>query len=382
MSSVSLYLQLHRPWVLKNFSIFDIMNESEDYIDYERSGRIFEDVSRKCYEPTMELLLDLMGKYDDFKVALSISGVWVEQAERYTPVLMKLLRRLTDTGKVELLAGSYYHSIACIYKNPGEFEEQVRLHSKLMLEKFGSEPEVFETELYDDRIVELINGLGYKLIVTGLDEENMGLRSSNYLYRPSRIPGVELILKNHKLSDDIAIRFSDRGWDEFPLTSEKYASWLSKGFGDYSAVFMNCEAFGKYQSRESGIFEFLAHLPRFILERGIEFKTPRELAEIYAVKGALDVPSFHTDLLDNGMQRECLHALENMESRIKSRGEAVLLRAWRNLQSSENLYYISKEWFSGHKLDLDTSMHENPYENPYLAFINYMNIILDLKRRL
>ena len=324
MADVCFYFEVHQPLRLKRFSIFD---EGKNYFDDEKNKEIFNKVAKKCYYPATNQFLQLLDNHKEMKLAFSLSGTFIEQAKSFAPDLLDLFKDLVRTNRVEMLSETYYHSLAGLYERQDEFEKQIDIHRKVMKELFNVTPKVLRnTELiYDNRIAKSAGELGFDAIITEGTEKILDWRSSNYLYKSNKI---KVILKNYRLSDDIAFRFSNGSWKEYPLTAEKYADWLSKVQGDYTGLFMDYETFGEHQWKETGIFKFMEVLPQKILEKGIKFITPSEITK-FEVKDSLDVPfaiswaDIERDVsawLDNEMQHECFNELETwkMPSRKKA----------------------------------------------------------------
>ncbi len=390
MTSITFYFQVHQPLRLKRLHVFD-MPEGVDYWDHAKNKQIFDRVSDKCYLPTNRLLLDLIEKHDErFKVAFSLSGTFVETAKRFRPEVMESFKALAKTGCVEFLDETYYHSLSGLWPEQAEYIEQIREHRDLMKREFGVEPTTFRnTELiYDNRIANTIESLGYKSIMTEGTEKILDWRSPNYQYRPARDgSSLRVLLKNYRLSDDIAFRFSNAGWPEWPLTADKYAKWLSKCEGQTVNLFMDYETFGEHNWPETGIFQFMKHLPDEVFKyRHLEFDTPAELVKKYEPVGELEVPfaiswaDTERDVsawLHNEMQHQCFNDLREIGPVVKEVGDADLTHAWRLLQTSDHLYYCCTKWMA----DGDIHTYFSPYDSPYQAFINYMNAVQDLKRK-
>jgi alpha-amylase len=392
MVSICFYFQVHQPFRLKKFSVFDI-GHSNNYFD-DTSGdrldnkKILRKVAQKCYIPTNNALLYLIRRYPQFKVSFSISGVALEQFEKYAPEVLKSFQELVSTGNVEILEETYYHSLAFLYSKH-EFREQVNLHKQKIKELFGVEPKVFRnTELiYNDSLAKEIESLGYKGIIAEGADHILGWRSPNFLYSPSGTSNIKLLLKNYKLSDDIAFRFSNRGWEEWPLTAPKFAQWVNSvnGNGNVINLFMDYETFGEHQWSDTGIFEFLKSLPEEILKHpDNDFKTPSEVIENYNVVSKLSVPHYvswadiERDLSawsSNVMQKSALNEVFNLEHSVKKTKDEELINIWRRLLTSDHFYYMCTKWFA----DGDVHKYFNPYESPYDAYITFMNIINDIK---
>jgi alpha-amylase len=394
MSSVCLYLHVHQPRRIKRYRVFDIGRDRDYFNDVSErdtnNRRVFEKVARKSYLPTNALLLDLLNTYPDFKVSFSITGIFLDQAREYNPEVVESFRRLVDTGRVEILAETYHHSLAFLYSRK-EFDEQVQMHSDLVRYLFGVTPRVFRnTELiYNNDIARAAEELGYiGVLIEGADHVLSG-RSPNFVYKPVSADRIGLLLKNYKLSDDIAFRFSSREWAEYPLTADKFGHWVSStnGSGEVVNLFMDYETFGEHQWEDTGIFDFLRALPGAIYKHpDNDFVTPSEALERYERRDELDVPYFiswadvERDLsawLHNGMQQDAIRNLYELEELVKTRSDQKLLDDWRALTTSDHFYYMCTKWWS----DGDVHKYFSPYESPYEAFIAFMNVLHDVRLR-
>jgi alpha-amylase len=369
---------------LNKFSVF---TKDSPYFDDKRNKEYFERVARKCYLPTNKLLLDLINENGKkFKIAFSLTGVFVEQCKKFAPEVLESFKELAKTGNVEFLSETYYHSLAALFSEQ-EFKEQIKTHKKMISDLFDQKPKIFRnTEaMYSNNIAKLIESLGYKGIITEGHESILGWRSPNYLYNPNGCK-ISALLRNYKLSDDIGFRFSARWWEEYPLTADKYAIWLSKCEGQLINVFIDYETFGEHQWEDTGIFNFLKYLPIEVFKYpDLDFKTPSEIVKSYKPVGVIDVPHIiswadiqrdTTAWLENEMQRLAFEQMTKLEKYIKKNPE--LLHAWRMLQTSDHFYYMCTKWFA----DGDVHKYFNPYNSPYDAFINYMNILQDIRRKL
>jgi alpha-amylase len=372
--------------------VFNIGNTRDfysTYFDQHLNQKIFEKVARKCYLPTNNLILDLIRKYDGkFRVSYSLTGTFVEYCEQYLPELLDSFKELFKTGAVDLIEETYFHSLSGLYDDLNEFEEQVKMHRQMIRRTFNYKPKVFRnTEaIYDNRIAQKIADLGYKGIITEGAEKILGWRSPNFIYK-SVNANLKVLLRNYKLSDDVGFRFSARNWPGFPLTADKYANWMSNSFGDVINLFMDYETFGEHQWVETGIFEFLKHLPDEVLKHdNLDFATVSEAVERYDAVGDIDSPwaiSWADEdrnvstWLGNNMQIACFNELKDIGRKLKRKGDKDLLYIWRLLQTSDHLYYISTKGFE------DGTVHAyfSPYDIPYDGFINYMNILQDLKEK-
>jgi alpha-amylase len=349
-------------------------------------------VAEKCYLPTNNLLLQLINEYGSaFKFSFSISGTALDQFELYAPKVLASFKKLADTGNVEFLAETYAHSLASL-KSKDEFVSQVEKQVSMIEKHFGKKPTTFRnTELiYSDEIGKMVSDMGYKLMLTEGAKHVLGWRSPNYMYASGPNPNLKLLLKNFRLSDDIAFRFSHQGWSEWPLTTEKFVDWLEQTDAEAEVInlFMDYETFGEHQWAETGIFEFMKALPaRVFSHSNFSFATPSELGKRLQPVAPVHVPypiswaDEERDLtawLGNDLQDEAFDKLYKLEKKVKQSNDPAILRDWYYLQSSDHFYYMCTKWFS------DGAVHEyfNPYSTPYDAFINYMNVLSDFTIRL
>ena len=391
MRSICFYFQVHQPFRLKKYRFFDIGNDHSYYNDYE-NRTIMRKVAEKCYLPANQLMLDLVNEYgDNFKIAYSLSGTVIDQFELYAPDVLESFQKLFATGRVELLDETYSHSLSAL-RPEDVFDYQVIRHRRKVKELFGLQPKIFRnTELiYSDEIGEKVAKLGYEGMLTEGARHIMGWKSPNYLYCNAINPKLKLLLKNFKLSDDIAFRFSNSAWDEYPLTAEKYVSWLNAIDPNEEVVnlFMDYETFGEHQWKETGIFDFMRALPEKVFKYSdYQFHTPSEVVAKYNPVGKLNVPypiswaDEERDLtawLGNELQNEAFENLYKLFERVKELDDPELWRDWLYLQTSDHFYYMCTKWFS----DGDVHKYFNPYSSPYEAFINYMNILSDFRIRL
>jgi len=387
MVSVCFYFQLHQPLRLRKYSVFEI-GKHNNYFDEHKNESIIKKVAHKCYLPANRIILDLINRTDGrFKVSYSMSGVALEQLERYAPSVIGSFRQLVGTGCVEILDETYHHTLASIYSKD-EFNEQIQMHNKKIKQLFNFRPRVFRnTELvYNNEIAELIGKMGYKGILAEGADHILQWRSPDFVYKPKSTK-MKLLLKNYRLSDDIAFRFSEKSWKEFPLTAEKYAGWISKvnGNGNVVNLFMDYETFGEHQWEDKGIFEFLRHLPYEVLKhKDNDFVTPSEAIKRYDAVAELDFPHYvswadvERDLsawLGNKMQQEAIKEIYLLETSVRLSNNPALIDEWRKLQTSDHFYYMCTKWFN----DGDVHKYFNPYDSPYDAFIAYMNILNDFR---
>jgi len=388
MPSVCFYFQVHQPYRLRRYTFFDI-GRDHFYEDENANCDILLKVARKCYLPMNKLLLDLVRRYDGrFKVAFSLTGTVLDQFVQWAPEVLRSFQDLAETGCVEFLSETDTHSLAFLFSRE-EFKEQVRLHDARIEELFGQKPAVFRnTELiYNNDLAKVIEQMGYEAILTEGADALLGWRTPNFVYQPSTCLDLKLLLKNYRLSDDIAFRFSNKEWPEFPLSAEKFAAWAhaSNAAGEVLNLFMDYETFGEHQWASSGIFEFMNALPECVMAHpDFDFKTPSEVARSLTPMARLDVPLYiswadaERDLaawLGNDMQNDAIEALYRLEKRVKALGRDDLLRTWRRLQTSDHFYYMCTKWFS----DGEVHKYFNPYGSPYDAYINYMNVLGDFE---
>jgi len=388
MPAVCLYFHVHQPLRLRHYSLFDIGNNN-NYFDDSANKFYLERASRKCYLPTNKVLLDLIEKHGDkFKFCFSITGVFLDQLEEHFPETVESFQKLVDSGNVELFDETYYHSLAYLISEK-EFIRQVRMHSKKFKQVFGVKPKIFRnTEaMYSNSIAKTVSEMNFKGIVSEGLSNVLGWRSPNFVYK-AKGSDINVLLRNYKLSDDIAFRFSSREWNEWPLTADKYAYWLSSNRGHCVNLFMDYETFGEHQWESTGIFDFLNHLPREALKYdNVEFATASEIINDYPAVGEFDVPytsswaDVDRDLsawLDNEMQKKVFSEIKSLEEQVISSHNPKLISDWRKMQISDHFYYMCTKWFA----DGDVHKYFNPYDSPYESFLNYINALADLKSRI
>lgn len=390
MRTICFYFQVHQPFRFRRYRFFDIGNEHYYYDDYSNES-ILQKVAQKSYLPANALMLELIQKHKGrFKIAYSISGIAMEQFRLYAPEVLESFKKLAQTGQVEFLSETFAHSLSSL-KGREEFERQVKSHTALIKEHFGQEPKVFRnTELiYSDQIGAMVADMGFKAMLTEGAKHILGWKSPNYLYCNAINPKLKLLLKNFKLSDDIAFRFSNKGWPEYPLTAEKYVDWLNQIPENEEVVnlFMDYETFGEHQWKDTGIFEFMKALPATILKNSpFTFSTPSEVAAKLQVVSAVNVPHAiswadeERDLtawLGNELQHEAFDKLYSLGQKVYESNDEALMQDFAYLQVSDHFYYMSTKFFS----DGEVHSYFNPYRSPYDAFINYMNVLSDFEIR-
>lgn len=394
MKSIVLYLHVHQPYRVRHYTIFDVMNDhnyfAAPYHDRTSNERIMHKVAEKSYLPTNARLLKILREYPEFKLSLSITGTAIEQMQAWAPEVLQSFKELTDTGRVEILAETYHHSLAFFYSK-NEFETQVTMHREKIQEIFGQTPRVLRnTELaYNNDLAIWADKAGYQGILAEGWDKILGWRSPNFVYRPAHTDNIKLLLKNYRLSDDIAFRFGNRSWSGWPLTANKFAHWLNEsGEATNFNLFMDYETFGEHQWDHTGIFDFLEHLPReWLKQPGNTFMTTSEAIGAYEPRDYINAPQTVTwadterDLsawLGNGMQTSSIEALYSLEEKILNTNDLALIEDWRKLQTSDHFYYMCTKWFN----DGDIHAYFSPYENPYDAFIAFNNAYHDLRFRL
>ena len=391
---VVLYLHVHQPWRVRQYSLFDIA-ESHNYFSHSTAPEqdnelLLHKVAQKSYRPMNNLLEALLGRFPDFKLSLSITGTFLEQVEQFAPDVLESFKRLVATGRVEILSETYYHSLAFFYDRQ-EFEAQVQIHRDKIRELFGVETQVFRnTELaYNNDLANWADQAGFKGILAEGWDPILGWRSPNYVYRPAGTENIKLLMKNYKLSDDIAFRFSDQSWPNWPLTAGTYHHWLNSAMQDAPLVnlFMDYETFGEHQWSDTGIFSFFE---RFVegwsSDNDNAFYTVSEAIDTYEPQGEISVPHTITwadserDLtawIGNDLQREALRHLYALKDSVMASDNLSLISDWRKLQTADHAYYMSTKWAN----DGDVHSYFSPYDSPFNAFLYYMNAVRDIQWR-
>jgi alpha-amylase len=387
MVSVCFYFQVHQPFRIRKYNIFNI-GQNHNYFDEHKNSEVLRKVAHKCYLPTNKIILEIIKRTNGkFRVAYSISGVALDQFEKYAPEVLESFKELAKTGHVEFLDETYYHSLSYLY-DKNEFKEQVLLHKKRIKALFGVDTTTFRnTELvFNNELGKYIEDMGYDAILAEGADHILGWRSPNLVYTPVSCKKIKLLLKNYKLSDDIAFRFSNKGWAEWPLKSEKFASWISavNGNGEVVNLFMDYETFGEHQWEDTGIFEFLKQMPYEILRNpDNNFLLPREVAKKYISRSEIDIHNFiswadiERDLsawLGNKMQQTAMSEVYVIGAIVKKSGDKNLIEDWRRLTTSDHFYYMCTKWFA----DGDVHKYFNPYDSPYDSYINFINVLNDI----
>ncbi|MBR0431460.1 glycoside hydrolase family 57 protein [Candidatus Saccharibacteria bacterium] len=396
MRAITLYFHVHQPYRYREYSIFDVSNAQNYWDDPNYNGRtnnerIFRKVAEKSYYPGFKMLEENLAKYPGFKCSLSITGTWLDQALAWCPDLIEQIRRMVNTGRVEIVAETYYHSLSFFY-NRAEFEDQVQMHREKIFNLFGVECKVFRnTELaYNDELAHWAEEAGFRGILAEGWDKILGWRSPNHVYRPAGCQSIKLLLKNYRLSDDIAFRFSDRNWPEWPLTVEKYQRWVNMDClrGELINLFMDFETFGEHQWADTGIFQFMNHfIYSWLKEYENKFLTVSEACDLEEPVDEVSMPWIVTwadterDLsawVGNAIQDEALSTVYGMRDAILATQDACLISDWRRLTTSDHSYAMcTKYWNDG-----DVHAYFSAYASPYEAFMYYMNVVRDINYRL
>ncbi len=388
MKTICLYFQVHQPWRLKKYRFFN-MGKDHNYLDDMLNRSIMQKVARQCYLPMNALLLKLIKENKgQFRCSFSITGIALEQFRTFTPEVLDSFKELAATGCVEFLGETYSHSLAALASKE-DFADQVKLHSAAIKKEFGVKPTAFRnTELiYSDEIGAMVADMGFKTMLAEGARHVLGWKSPNYVYANAIDQKLRLLLRNYKLSDDIAFRFSNQGWDQYPLTADKYVSWLTDENtpGEVLNLFMDYETFGEHQNANTGIFDFMRALPKAALASGrLEFATVSETAKKYQPVAVLHCPHVMswadeerdvTAWLGNELQNEAFTKLYAMKEKLAKLKNSDYDYVWNFLQTSDHFYYMATKWLS----DGDVHSYFNPYDSAYDAFINYMNVLSDFQ---
>ena len=385
MKSVCLYFNIHQPFRLKRYRFFDIGNDHYYYDDFA-NDEIISRLAEVSYIPMCQTLLKMIEESNrEFKCAISISGTAIEQLQLYVPECIDLLKKLADTGCVEFLGGTYAHGLSAL-EDVEEFIHEVKDHSDLVRKLFGVKPKMFaNTELiYDDDIAAVVASMDFKSILTEGAKHILGWKSPNYVYAAATAPKLKLLFTNRKLEEDISHNFNNPAWPEYPLTADKYIDWLAALPQEEQIVnlFMSMDTFGGFLPKDTGIFEFMRALPRFAKEKGVNFAMPSEVVAKLKPVSEISVPSPISDIDEardvsawkgNELQNEALNKLYAVAERVNLCQDRRLKQDWKYLQSSDHFYYMST------KTKADGASHAafSPYDSPFSAFTNYMNVLAD-----
>lgn len=397
MIPVCLYFQVHQPYRLGRFGYFDV-GQGRGYFDGDANRALLARVAEKCYRPATAMLGRLLERHPGFAAAFSLSGCVLEQLRDFQPDVLERFRELASTGRVEFLAETSHHSLAWLTSRH-EFEEQVALHARLLREEIGAVPSVFRnTELlYSDGLARWAETRGYAAVLADGVEALLGERPPHHIYRAPTPRGLPLLLRDFRMSDDIAFRFSDRTWNEYPLTAAKYDRWMAGLSGDVLPLFMDFETFGEHQWKETGIFEFFEDWvglyqgdpgrDRRLGQTGARFVTPSQAVEAFPRHETLSAPrvlSWADETRDlaawqgNELQRDALSRLFALEARVRASGSDSILRDFRRLTTSDHFYYMATSSAS------DAAVHEyfSPWDSPYEAYMTFIHVVSDLGHRL
>ena len=393
---IVLYLHVHQPFRVRQYSVFDTADkhdyfEEPDYKTDRNNEQVLRKVADKSYRPMNSLLQRLLNKHPDFKVSLSITGTFMEQAEQWAPDVLDSFKALVATGRVEIVSETYYHSLAFFYSRQ-EFERQVETHRQKVRQLFGVETSVFRnTELaYNDELAKWADGYGFKGILAEGWDPVLQWRSPNHVYRPTGTSNIKLLLKNYRLSDDLAFRFSNKAWAAWPLTADTYSEWTNASITDSPLVnlFMDYETFGEHQWADTGIFDFFEEfVAKWLNNTDNTFYTASEAIDTHESAGEISMPNTVTwadnerDLtawLGNDMQKEALKHLYALEDDVMRTNDTQLINDWRMLQTSDHVYYMCTKWFT----DGDVHAYFSPYDSPYDAFLYFINAVRDIRWRL
>lgn len=388
MKNVCLYFEIHQIIHLKRYRFFDIGTDHYYYDDYANETSI-TNIAENSYIPALRTLIDMARKSEGaFKVALSLSGVGLEQLERYAPQVIDLLQELSETGCVEFIAEPYSHGLAALAPNGEQsFREEVKRQVDKINQLFGQKPKIFRNSslIYDDEIGGLVADMGFKGVLTEGAKHILGWKSPHYLYHCAINPNLKVLMRDYKLSDDISLRFSNSSWEAYPLMADKYMDWIAESPEEDGVfnIFMELCALGIYQPLSSNILDFISNLPATAKERGIGFQTPSEVIKTHKSVSAIEVPypmSWNDEERDiscwlgNVMQREAFNKLYSIGERVILSKDRHLLQDWDYLQASNNFRFMTTK-------NNAVSMDRGIYESPYDAFTNYMNILGDFLQR-
>ena len=385
MKSVCIYFNIHQPFRLKRYRFFDIGNDHYYYDDFA-NDEIISRVAEQSYIPMCETLLKMIEESNrEFKCAISISGTAIEQLQLYVPEVIDLLKKLADTGCVEFLGGTYAHGLSSL-EDVEEFIREVKEHNDLLRRLFGVKPKMFaNTELiYDDDIAAVVASMDFKSVLTEGAKHILGWKSPNYVYAAATAPKLKLLFTNRKLEEDITHNFNNPGWPEYPLTADKYVDWIAALPQEEQILnlYFSMDTFGGFLPRNTGIFDFMRALPRFGKEKGVKFSTPSEVVAKLKPVSEVSVPSPISDIDEardvsawkgNELQNEALNKLYAVAERVNLCQDRRLKQDWKYLQSSDHFYYMSTK----NKADGASHAAFSPYDSPFSAFTNYMNVLAD-----
>ena len=386
VEKIILYFHVHQPFRLKKRGLFET---SKEYFDEGMNRHYFEKAARQCYTKANEILQQTIANNPEFQINMSITGTLIEQCQKYDEKILDSFIKLAETGNVEIVGETYYHSLAGLFKEEKEFEEQIKEHSEKIQEIFNQKPVTFRnTEvIYNNEIATRVKKLGFKNIITEGVERILGYKSPNYLYESKS--KLRLLMRNYRLSDDVGYRFSQKSWSEHPLTTEKYCKWVKEANGDIANIFLDYETFGEHHWQDTGILEFLKYLPKALNQEGINTTKIRDACDQLQIMDEIDVPNTISwaDLerdesawLGNRMQKRIFRELEEIAEKVRKTNNKEIIHDYRKLQTSDHLYYLSTKSFD----DQDVHNYFSPYkgQNPYENFIDYANTLEHFKENI
>ena len=391
MHSLCFHFQVNQPYILRTYRFFDI-NHKHDYFDIYQNRYWMNRLAERSYLPANQMLLDIIEKYgDEVAFNFSISGTTIHLLNEYCPEVIDSFKKLLATGRVEITGSTFSHSLAAI-NNKSTFVEQVKLQEELLLKTFGVKPKTFcNTELfYSDEIGEWLYELGYGVVLTEGAKHVLGWKSPCYLYCNPYQTEQKLLLRSYNLCDDITLRFSDKSWSEYPLTAEKYIGFLNGIPSDaqFINLFFDYETVGNYQVKESGIFDFFnALFTQLVASKKYNFIMPKEILKLNVKPSTLHIPypiscsgdeKDINEWLGNEMQQEAFDQLFKLEPLYLKSNDEAAKQTWLRLHNALYYNFMGTKWFpqSGVK------KHFEVYPSPYQAFINYMNVLNDVKVQL
>lgn len=384
MKHISLLFKIHQPLQLRSYRFFDIGQDHYYYDDFTNKSNLLK-TAKKSYLPMNNLLLEMIAaNKKNFKVSFSISGTTLDQFEKYVPEVIESFQKLAATGNVDFVGETYSHSLASVV-NEQEFEKQALAHTEKIKQLFGITPTVFaNTDLiYSDVIGEQVFGMGFKGMIAEGAKQVLGWKSPNFLYCNANNPRLKVLLRNYKLSDDVSLRFSNHSWNEYPLTADKFVSWVQSIPENEEVVNLvfDYKTFGVYQKIETGIFDFFKAFVNQALAQKITFPVfsdtinklqPVSVLSVPSITSCIDEERDLTTVTGNNLQKQAIEGLYNLSLQINSVRDAGIITDWNKIQNSDHLYYMN----------MRLTQEESPYPTHYEAFINYMNVIADMGERI
>lgn len=388
MKNICLHFSVHQPFRLRTYRFFDIGLDHYYYDDFSNKSNALT-LAKRCYVPMNNLLLSLINANKKaFKVSFSITGSALEQFAMYTPEVIEGFQKLAKTGCVEFVTEVDTHSLVSVTNNYDEFARQVADNAAKIKEYFGQTPKVYKNPglVYSDELGAQLASMGFIGVLAEGSDQTLGWKSPNFVYCCDKNPRLKILLRNYKLSDDVSLRFSTRGWSEWPLTAEKYVSWIISSLEKEEVVniYMNYKTFGEYHRADSGIFDFFtAFVSMIAANKHVAFATPSEICKSTQPISVLSVPQYSSNAdeerdlsawLGNNLQKQAFDTIYSLQKLVRTVNDPEILKDWERLQACENLDYMSTKYFNHEKVS-------SPYQTPYEAFINYMNIVSDFAER-